>query len=96
MTNKTEPGAIYRAHEQAFRHISAYVVLKDGELVARVAFQFAKSGLRTTCWMHYLSTAMTKAFASGGGYDKLSAAAHKAARVTGDIKRFYAHVTARA
>lgn len=70
---------IYANHAKAFAGVSAYVVTnKKGELVARVAFKFAKSGLRTTCYFHVIGFPMTKAQANGGGYDKASAAMHQA------------------
>lgn len=70
---------IYRQHEQTFRGVAAWVVFDEREqLVARVTFTFARSGLRTTCWFHVIGLPMVKAFAGGGGYDKASAAAHKA------------------
>lgn len=70
---------IYDQHRQAFRDVEAYVVLKDGELVARIAFKFARSGLQTQCYAHWLGIQMVKGRANGGGYDKSSAAAAHAA-----------------
>lgn len=79
MTDRNANDRIYDQHQAAFRNVSAYVVTNaKGELVAKIAFKFATSGLRTTCFFHVLGLPMTKAFASGGGYDKASAAAHKA------------------
>lgn len=68
---------IYDIHQKAFRGVAAYVVLddSDGQLVARVAFTFSKSGLRTTCYFHILGEQMQRANADGGGYDKQSASA---------------------
>lgn len=73
---------IYDLHEAAFRDVSAYVVANGatGERVATIAFKYARSGLRTTCYLHVLGTPMVKAFASGGGYDKASAALHYATK----------------
>lgn len=71
--------SIYEQHNAAFKRVSAYVVTDaKGERVATVAFKFAASGLRTTCFFHVLGRPMVKAFAAGGGYDKCSAAAHRA------------------
>jgi hypothetical protein len=69
---------IYDQHQAAFKHVSAYVVIKDGDCIANVAFKFAKSGLRTTCYLHILGSQMVRAYASGGGYDKCTAAVHSA------------------
>lgn len=80
-TELTDAGRIYRQHEAAFKGVSAYVVTDSkGERVATVAFKFARSGLRTTCYLHWLGSPMVKAHANGGGYDKASAAAYQAAQ----------------
>lgn len=71
---------IYAIHQKAFSGVAAWVILDDAEqLVARVAFTYGKSGLRTTCYFHILGEQMQRAFANGGGYDKASAAASFAA-----------------
>jgi hypothetical protein len=69
---------IYDQHAKAFAGVSAYVIAKNGDQIGRVAFKFARSGLRTTCYFHVLGSEMTRAYASGGGYDKCSAAVHSA------------------
>lgn len=71
---------IYAQHRAAFVKVAAYVILKDGKRVANVAFKFAGSGLRTTCFFHVFGAEMAKAFASGGGYDKISASAEVAVK----------------
>lgn len=63
---------IYQQHDAAFNNVSAFVVLKDGERVATVAF---KRGLSVTCYLHIIGLEMTKGRANGGGYDRQSAAA---------------------
>ena len=78
---------IYKQHEAAFKNVSAYVIADaTGERVATIAFKFAASGLRTTCYMHWLGSPMVKGVANGGGYDKASAAAWAASQTikTGD------------
>jgi hypothetical protein len=72
---------IYKQHEAAFKNVSAYVITDaTGERVATIAFKFAASGLRTTCYMHWLGSPMVRGSASGGGYDKASAAAWAASQ----------------
>lgn len=66
---------IYDQHRSAFSNVSAYVVLKDGKLVARVAFKF---GASVQCYFHIFGAPMAKASAGGGGYDRQSAAAEMA------------------
>lgn len=81
---------IYEQHRAAFANVSAYVVTKGDDLIATVAFKFARSGLRTTVYFHVIGAQMVRAYASGGGYDKCSAAVHSAiARVIahdGDVR----------
>jgi hypothetical protein len=71
---------IYDQHKAAFANVSAYVVVKDGELVARIAFKFPKDGAgRLFAYVHWLGQPMVRGFAAGGGYDKGSAACASAA-----------------
>lgn len=72
---------IYERHQNAFRGIDAAVIVdkKTHELVGRIAFKTARSGLRVTCFLHVLGVPMVSAFATGGGYDRHSAAANQAA-----------------
>lgn len=73
---------IYEQHDATFRHVSAFVILRDGERVATVAFKFATSGLSVTAFVHWIGTEMVRGVARGGGYDRKTAAcAHAAARL---------------
>lgn len=66
---------IYDQHRAAFSDVSAFVVVDElGNRVATVALKFARSGLRTTAYVHLIGVPMVRAYASGGGYDKASAA----------------------
>ncbi len=72
---------IYDQHDKAFARVSAFVIMKDGERVATVAFKFPADGAgRLQCFLHVLSLPMVKGTASGYGYDKRSAAFADAAR----------------
>lgn len=66
---------IYDQHAKAFANVSAYVISRNGERVASVAF---KHGSRCSCYFHVIGLQMAKGWADGGGYDKASAAAHSA------------------
>lgn len=71
---------IYDHHAAAFAHVSAFVILRDGEKVATVAFKFPKDGAgRLYAYVHWLGLPMVRAFAGGYGYDKRSAAVSSAA-----------------
>lgn len=78
---------IYEIHSKAFRGVTAYCVTdREGKHIARVAFTFSRSGLRTTCYFHIFGYEMTRVYASGGGYDKASAAAQSAVKRTKPAK----------
>lgn len=69
----------YKQHQAAFSNVSAYVILKDGERVATIAFKFPKDGAgRLYVYVHYFGFPMVRGFASGYGYDKKSTAVEDA------------------
>lgn len=72
---------IYKQHEAAFAKVSAYVIAKDGERVATIAFKFPRDGAgRLYAYVHWFGVQMVRGWASGYGYDKRSAAASVAAK----------------
>lgn len=72
---------IYDQHKAAFARVEAYVILKDGERVATIAFKFPADGAgRLYAYVHWIGLEMVRGFAGGGGYDKRSSACHVAAR----------------
>ena len=74
------PTDIYEQHRAAFANVSAYVVVRDGQRVATVAFKYPRDGAgRLWAYVHWLGTEMVRGYASGGGYDKHSAACAAAA-----------------
>lgn len=74
--------AIYEQHRAAFANVSAFVVLRDGERVATIAFKF---GGAVTAYVHWIGLEMTRATAKGGGYDRQSAACRSSAlKITTD------------
>jgi hypothetical protein len=75
---------IYDQHKAAFANVAAYVVLKDGERVATVAFKF---GNAVTAYVHWIGVQMTKGVAKGGGYDRMSASVAMAADKIADRER---------
>ena len=72
---------IYDQHKAAFARVEAYVILKDGERVATIAFKFPADGAgRLYAYVHWIGLEMVRGFAAGGGYDKRSAACRDAMR----------------
>lgn len=70
---------IYKQHEAAFNHVAAYVITKDGERVATIAFKFPRDGAgRLYTYVHWLGLEMVRGHANGYGYDKKSAACESA------------------
>lgn len=79
--------AIYDQHDAAFKDVSAFVILKDGERVATVAFKFPKDGAgRLYCYLHVIGLPMIRGQAGGYGYDKKSAAFADAAEKQAKVK----------
>jgi len=71
---------IYDQHAVHFSAVGAYVVLKDGERVATIAFKHPCDGAgRLYAYVHWLGLEMVRGHASGYGYYKRSAACHNAA-----------------
>lgn len=78
---------IYAQHSAAFARVSAFVVMKNGERVATVAFKFPADGAgRLYAYVHWFGTEMVRGFAGGGGYDKRSAACAAAAVANGKCR----------
>jgi hypothetical protein len=72
---------IYEQHDKAFGDVSAYVVMKGADRVATVAFKYPRDGAgRLWAYVHWIGVPMVRGYASGGGYDKHSAACSVAAR----------------
>lgn len=73
---------IYAQHRTAFAAVSASVILKDGKHVATVAFKYPRNGTgRLYAYVHLLGQPMVRGFATGGGYDKHTAACAVAAKL---------------
>lgn len=72
---------IYEQHAAAFKNVSAFVVLDEGERVATIAFKFPKdSAGRLYAYVHWLGVPMVRGHATGYGYDKRTAACSSAVR----------------
>lgn len=79
--------SIYTQHDAAFSRVSAFVVAKDGERVATIAFKFPADGAgRLYAYVHWIGVEMVRGHAGGYGYDKRSAACSVAARKLRDIR----------
>ena len=72
---------IYEQHDAAFKNVSAYVVMKDGQRVATIAFKFPEDGAgRLYAYVHWIGVEMVRGHANGYGYDKRSAACESAVK----------------
>lgn len=66
---------IYEQHDAAFANVSAYIVARNGEKFASIAFKYPRDGAgRLYAYVHWLGVPMVRGFAGGYGYDKHSAA----------------------
>lgn len=96
MTRKQDDGAIYRRFEQVTRDLTGYVVLRDGESIAKIVVRYggrsSPNGLTVRAFVHVYGTRMVEGIARGGGYDMRTAAIHAACQKlkvieAGDIER---------
>ncbi|MDE2426686.1 MAG: hypothetical protein KGO96_12340 [Elusimicrobia bacterium] len=79
---------IYDQHRAAFAQVEAYVILKDGQRVANIAFKFPRDGAgRLWAYVHWLGLSMVRGYASGCGYDKRTAACASAAKRMGNLEK---------
>jgi hypothetical protein len=70
---------IYDQHREAFRYVSAFVILKHGERVATIALKLPKDGAGGLfAYVHCFGFEMVRGYAGGYGYDKRSAAVENA------------------
>lgn len=84
---------IYDLHGNTFRRVSAYVIARNGERVATIAFKFPADGAgRLYAYVHWLGVPMVRGFAGGYGYDKMSAACLNAVRRIVDPIDLYKHM----
>lgn len=66
---------IYDLHDKAFANVSAFIIVKDGQQVAKIAFKFPRDGAgRLYAYVHWIGIEMVRGHAGGYGYDKRSAA----------------------
>lgn len=82
MANHPNRGAsVYEQHEAAFSSVSAYVIARDGERVATIAFKLPRDGAgRLYCYAHWFGYPMARGWAGGYGHDKRTAACSVASR----------------
>lgn len=72
---------IYDQHDKAFASVSAYVIARNGEKIATIAFKFPRDGAgRLYAYVHFIGLPMVRGFAGGYGYDKRTAACANAYR----------------
>ena len=78
---------IYDQHHKAFANVGAYVICKNNERVATIAFKFPKDGAgRLWVYVHFIDVPMVRAYAGGYGYDKKSAAVESAVEKLTQVK----------
>lgn len=71
---------IYEQHDKAFKNVSAYAILLNGERVANISIKFPADGAgRLYAYVHWIGVEMVRGLANGYGYDKQSAAIEHAA-----------------
>lgn len=72
---------IYDQHAAAFDRVSAFVIMRGKNPVARIAIKFPRDGAaRLTAFVHLLGMEMVAGHSSGYGYDKRTAAVKAAVK----------------
>lgn len=72
---------IYDKHAQAFKLVSAYVIMKDDVQQGTIAIKYPVSWEgRLTAYVHLIGSTMVSASCSGGNYDKVGTALFKIAK----------------
>lgn len=72
-------GSIYKQHDKAFQNVAAYLIIKGGEPVAKIAFKYPRDGAsRLWAYAQVFGYRMARGYASGYGYDKATAATEDA------------------
>lgn len=62
----TNTSTVYQLHDKAFANVSAYVIAKDGERVATIAFKFPRDGAgRLYVYVHWFGLQMVRGWAGG-------------------------------
>ena len=70
---------IYDQHNKAFASVSAYLVTKEGDPVASIAFKYPRDGAgRLYTFIKVFNVGMVREGATSFGYDKHGAAIEKA------------------
>jgi hypothetical protein len=84
--------ALYNAQRKAVNDALIYVVFEGPRLVARVSFHYNRSNTACTCYLWVQAAGISKGTAKGGGYDRKSAAALKAAEKIPALDRCYQEI----
>lgn len=84
MAKKQDPDAIWREFETKTQDWSAWLVLRNGDPVAKIVTHYggrrSPSGLTVRAFVHVLGLPMVRGTARGGGYDMRTAAIGQAVR----------------
>lgn len=72
---------IYTKHDAAFKQVSAFLLMQNGEAIGKVAIKYPKDGVgRLTAYVHFYGSQMEYGTARGYGYDKTGAAIGEAVK----------------
>jgi hypothetical protein len=70
---------IYDQHQAAFAKVASFCIIYKSEPVASIAIKYPRDGAgRLYVYVHWRGCHMVRGFASGGGYDKATAAIREA------------------
>lgn len=79
MTNYHQQETLYQAQSRAMHGARVYVIMQDARLAARLSFHYSRSNQSCTAYLWIEGAGISKGVARGGGYDRMTHAAYKAA-----------------
>ena len=93
MTNDfDQQNALYAAQRKAVKNSQIYILLDGQNVVAKLSFHYNASNTGCTCFLWVRGCGISKGIAKGGGYDRRSAAAMKAAQKMAQLDEVYLRI----
>lgn len=79
MANYHQQETLYQAQSRATNGARVYVIMQGARLAARLSFHYSRSNQSCAAYLWIEGAGISKGVARGGGYDRMTHAAYKAA-----------------
>ena len=90
--NYDQQNALYAAQRKAVKNSAVYVVMDGLSVVAKLSFHYNATNTGCTCFLFVRGCGISKGVAKGGGYDRKSHAAMKAAQKMAPLDEVYSRI----